>query len=241
MFLAYLRIGICSWLAAVALSAFGQCSSPKGKQVADFSATGLSRVAAVLKLGEQERVCFGIAYTDTQSLLEPISVSLSNTSIQQILRKIFAGETGYEFVEEDTAVLIARTLPPGQPNFFARSISRFVVPRATVQQISNALWMQVQVEVNPEIRGFAGHFPTGDLKDVIDGFDEQNVSLLQVLLSIIERSKGALWITTMNPTHVEKLPTECPWRILEYGQNWQGTAILSAIASSLQTNNSNSR
>lgn len=241
MNLRYQRFCIFVFCLLGTIAVLGQCSSPKEKKIDEFSANNVSRIAAVLKLGEQEHICFGIEYADARSLLDPISISSSNTDVQQILHKIFAGEAGYEFTEEDKSVLIARSLPSEVPNFFTRLVSRFVVPRATVQEISNALWMHVQVEANPEIRGFAGHFPTGDLRDVIEGFDEQNVSLRQLLFSIIVRSRGASWIATINPTHVKKLPTGCPWRILEYSQDSQDSGILSAIAESLEKNNASSQ
>src|SRR5690348_16660746 len=100
--------------------------------------------------------------------------------------------------------------------------------------------MQVQLDADPTIKGFAGSYPTGDPQDVINNFGVRNVQLSQVLFAIVERSRrGSSWIATVDSTRVVKMPAYCPWLVLEYNQHWEDTAIFSTIASRLAEQENN--
>jgi hypothetical protein len=186
-------------------------------QVADFSVEHASIVEAVLTLGEQQHVCFGIEYVDRHSLIDPITVTVKNVTTERALSEILSHGKGYSFKEMDGVVLITNVDEPhGNGNLFDHIVPQFATPRATVQDVSNALWMQIRVDLDPKITGFAGHYPAGNTEDFIDAIHEDHRSVRQILNLIVGKSKGASWVAAVGPGALSDVSASRLWLIVEY-------------------------
>jgi hypothetical protein len=198
-----------------------QCSSthPLQRPVAVFSANHVSMVEALLRLGQEQHVCFGIEYVDSHSLLDSISVLVNNATVDDVVREIVSHGKGYDFKQVDGIILVTNAgLPHGNKNLFDHVVPLFSTPRASVQEANNALWMQVQVDLNPTITGFAGHYPTGDREDIIDPIEEHLSSVRHLLNLIVGRSKGSSWIARVGQDQLSDVPPSGVWQILEYNR-----------------------
>src|SRR5260370_444239 len=196
-----------------------ECSASRGlqSQVASFSVDHVSIVEAVLTLGQQQQVCFGIEYVDRHSLIDPITVAVKNVTIEAALLEILSHGTGYYFKEADGVILLANTDEPhGDQNLFDHVVPQFVCPRATVQEVSNSLWMRIRLDLDPTIKGFAGKFRTGDREDIIGPIQQRDSTVRQILNVIVEQSKGASWVAVVGSESLATIPGSGLWQILEY-------------------------
>ena len=81
------------------------------------------------------------------------------------------------------------------------------------------LLMQLKSDLDPKITGFAGHYHTGDIHDVIDSFNENSSSVRHILNLIVARSNGASWISRAGPKQLSDVPPFGLWQIFEYSQS----------------------
>jgi hypothetical protein len=207
--------------------------------IAEFDARQVSRVEALLRLGEKHSLCFGIEYVDKALLTELTDFHLHGTNVQRALRSILGREQLVAEVRDGVVEISQKTANPGAKNIFDKPIAEFQTRRASVQDISIALHMQLVTDLNPSIGGFAGHYSPGDLKDLVGPFAEYNRTVRYLLNQIVSQSKGGAWIARV-PWRLRgdfTIPQRRRvWTIVEYGVSGTGYAgILGGIAADLES------
>jgi hypothetical protein len=224
------------------LDAHCDTSPDLSAHVAEFESLRTSRIDALLRFGESHNLCFGIEYVDDKLLSEITDVRIKNESIAGTLKSIL-GERTLNIRLSNGIIEISQE----ESNARTRSIFDYVLPtfevrRATVQEISNALHMQLVVDLSPQVTGFAGHYPTGDMEDQVGPISEHNRSIRYLLDELVARSKGGAWIAQIpwKLTGDFSIPVRRRvWAIVEYGLPKTGYAqVLDSIAANLQSDSS---
>ncbi len=234
------------WLSPVLLaisglqSASAHCNmSPDlSAVVAEFDSIGTSRIDALLRFGELHDLCFGIEYVDTRLLTEPTDFHIRSMSIRQSIRSILGQERLIAIGVSNGIITISREQPPGEKkSIFDYVLPRFETRRASVQEISTALHMQLVVDLNPQATGFAGSYPAGDLKDEVGPISESNRSIRYLLDELVSLSKGGAWVARVRLRPGEDLKVaegRRVWTVVEYGLTKTGYAsILNSVARDL--------
>jgi hypothetical protein len=207
--------------------------------IAEFDARQVSRVEALLRLGEKQGLCFGIEYVDKALLTELTDFHFHGTNVQRALRSILGREQLVAEVRDGVVEISQKTANPGAKNIFDKPIAEFQARRASVQDLSIALHMQLVTDLNPSTGGFVGHYSPGDLKDLVGPFAEYNRTVRYLLNQIVSQSKGGAWIARISwgLRGDFGIPEKRRiWTIIEYDMaraNYPG--LLSGIAADLES------
>jgi hypothetical protein len=190
--------------------------------VPKYQALQSSRIDALLHFGEAHNLCFAIEYVDTTLLTELVDLQTSAGTVGEALASIL-GQNPLLLVQvrQGVIVICRKSSDTQTDDIFSYVLPVFEAQRSSLQAISNLLAMQLISDlIAPEVHGFAGSYPSGDLKDEVGPLSEHNRSLRYLLNKIIFQSKGATWITRL-PWELRTdftIPrTRQVWTILEYG------------------------
>jgi hypothetical protein len=187
------------------------------KYVASFRVERLSLLDALLQLGQQEGVPLGIEYVDRQALEKPISVRMDETTVGEIMERLLGRDKEYSWlVREGVLTVRHASVGPGKENLLDHVIPEFSVARCSVIEASNLLRMDLELELNPQIRGFAGDYSPGDPQNLIGPFKMRNVPVWRVLNRLVSADKKAAWIVQVPQGHLDNLPSYGLWTIVEY-------------------------
>jgi hypothetical protein len=187
--------------------------------VESFEVKGQTRMAALLTFCQTFGLPLGVEFLDPEALTQAVEVSARNQSVGSTLDLILPAAKGYQWSLEDGIVHVSSgVVPRGPKNLLDVVISdfRFRQP-ATVQWASENVKMALSHELHPEILGFAGHYPTGNPKDIIPPFAKQNATVRELLNTIVRESPvGAAWVVRTSPAKLDKIPERGLWKIFEY-------------------------
>lgn len=223
--------------------ASARCNSDLSTGVAEFNSIQISRIDALLRFGKQYNVCFGIEYVDMKLLTEPVDLHIRNSSVRDAIRSILGDERLLSIKLSNGIVEISGQNPRGEKkSVFDYVLPKFEARRAPLQEIVMALHMQLIVDLNPRVTGFAGNYSAGDLKDEVGPISEQNRSIRFLLDQLVAQSKGGAWIARIpwnfsgDLARIEQHPV---WSVVEYNAPNAGYAsLLNTIASELGTESS---
>ena len=201
--------------------------------VAEFTRRGLSPMEALLQFGQTHDLCFGIEYVDRALLVHPSDFHIENSTVKETIETILGGNRRFKIAVVDGIVEIR----PREPDSGTNTIFDIVIPkwetnRASVQLTSLALHMQLVMNSNPEIKGFAGDIRPGDTNDKVGPFSERNRTVRYLLDMIVAESKGGAWIADCQPRRERILSGSPAWTIVEYSASANYSNLLRAIACS---------
>jgi len=170
---------------------------------------------ALLQVGYENQVCFGIEFVEKELLSQPLQLEVESSSLGDIVGRILASAKGYVAEGKDGVVLIQKTAA-GSTQWLNLRVRNFRAPRSRVQEISNLLFMNLMIEIDPVHRGFAGNYSPGDPKELIGPFSENGKTVPQLLDLVVSSSKGGMWIANSSVRSLT-VTTEKPlWTIVEY-------------------------
>jgi hypothetical protein len=179
-----------------------------------------SFLEALATIGQENSICFGISVSASRPATSQVTWTRSAT-IRRLLTPTLANSPPYSLQTIDKVVRIS---PSGksEKSWLETRIPRFRSTRAAIGEVSNLLYMELEIAERPELakQGFAGHFRPGDVKDLIGPFDEQNRTVRELLDLIIRASRGGIWVACQEEKHSVDLGSE-RWLILTYGEPLQ--------------------
>jgi hypothetical protein len=217
------------------------CADPNlFAEIPEFQALQISRINALLRFGETHNLCFGVEYVDATLLNNPADIHIeAGTMTGEAIKLILGKEESFSVDVHEGVIEISRAASDHYvENMFDHVLPAFEARRGSLQETSNALYMSLVTDLNPEITGFAGHYFPGDLKDQVGPFREYNRSLRHLLNAILVQSKGGAWISRIawKLRGNLKIPEKRRiWTFVEYGMPSTGYAgILGNIASDLE-------
>ena len=213
-----MRVNI--WCAAAALLASATQPGPHNPlscHVRHFSIGKTSALNALIWLGRDEQISFGIEFYGTD-LSKTVQIKLDDTTVSEIVKKIL-GTDSYRFSLYDGMILIRRKgeMPPDWLN---HRIRRFTVPRGELMFVNSELWMALETELDPTVRGFVGDYPGTNPIDEVGPFDERGQTVRQLLVKIVSASRGATWYPTQNVQSPAPAAINGFWTLVTYSGNW---------------------
>jgi hypothetical protein len=190
----------------------------------------------LLQFGQDRNLCFGLEYVTPSLLFDLADLRIHDVTLRQAIELIL-GEPGLEIRVDKSVIVVTRRVPAAESkNLFDYVLPRFAVTRASAQQISAALYMQLLLQLNPAITGFAGNHPAGDAEDLVGPISESNRSIRHLLNTVVSESKGGAWIARL-PWSARKdlriAERHSPWAVIEYGAKTGYAAILYSVATDL--------
>jgi hypothetical protein len=195
------------------------CRLPSGPvlthRVQHFVATGERRLSALVRLGHENGLCFGIE-TVTDNFNEKITLRLTDTDAQNAINAVLGSSREYEISVLHNVILI-RDKRVRPPEFLALRLPRFRIPRSTLVWANVNLWMSVEMHLDPSRKGFAGDSPPGDATDQVGPFDITGQKVRGLLCRVVENSKGATWMVSspIVPT-ITPASTNSLWTLVLY-------------------------
>lgn len=212
-------------LSAVAQQRAGGCGSPRplSRTLHHLEIRHVTLLSALLRLGYDHGICFGIEISDSSMRVPVPKLIVEEISLGATVRKLLATAQGYEATESGSIVLIRKTRHP--PSWLDTIVPEFKLQRASVQDASNLLYMELRLLENPSMKGIAGDYPPGSFQLKIGPIAEYHKTARELLNVIVGHSPGGMWIagTSMGPSG-------SLWRILEYSEpREQNAAILGSL------------
>lgn len=190
---------------------------------------------ALLELGQISHVCFGLRLLDDNAFTHILHVNMTNASVRQILDSMVRELPDYVFREFPPSVVLVGKLDMKAPDLLLdKVVPSFDSPRAPLHAVSNALKMQIAVNIDPTITGFAGSYPTGDIGDQVGPIQENGKMIWELLNEIVGDSGGRMWISSL-PESGKTYPRLNLWKVIEYSMPpKEAEAAIQRVASQFQ-------
>jgi hypothetical protein len=178
---------------------------------------GLCLLDALLQLGQEERIPLGIEYVDREALEKPINVKMDETTVGEVMERLLGQDRGYSwFVREGVLTVSHESITSQKGNLLDYVLPEFSSPRCSVGDANHLLFMALELQLYPQTQGFAGEYSPGDLQNLIGPLKLQNARVWRVLNRLVSVNKKAAWIVQVPPSHLDKLPRNGLWTIVEY-------------------------
>jgi hypothetical protein len=163
-------------------------------RIQHFVASEEHRLSALVRLGHENGLCFGIE-TLTNNFNEKITLRLTDTDAQNAIKAVLGSSREYEISVLHNVILI-RDKRERPREYLALRLPRFRIPRSTLVWANQNLWMSVEMNLDPSIKGFAGDSPAGDARDQVGPFDIAGQTVRGLLCRVVGDSGGATWIVS---------------------------------------------
>jgi hypothetical protein len=197
-----MKLSVKTWVAILALTAVGAPGAEQGpvsvlsRPVSHFSVGQTSVLDALLWLGHDEGVSLGIEFSGVD-LSREVQVAANMTTVSEVVKKILGSSNTYLLYDSHGVVLIRKKgIRP--PAWLDHRLRQFEIPRMELMTAGNALWMRLEADLNPSLKGFLGDLPVTDPIDEVGPFHEHGQSVRQLLIRIVASSRGAAWFPTVS-------------------------------------------
>ena len=221
-----------SYLIVAQTQALEQLTQSSGQ-----SEQGASALYALLLAAQEQHKPLGIEYVG-QDIIGPHHRFNPHEKLSILAEQIRDAFPGYNFVEEKGALLLTNDKFRQQHTLLDTVIPRFELKRrATLQEAGKLLEMDLELQLNPQITGFAGSYPAGDLERKVEPFSIQGATVREIL-NLLVRSAQAAWVVTGDVSKTSVVPKRSPWLILEYENPPRDyRSVVQAALSGLGSNN----
>jgi hypothetical protein len=196
-----MKLSVKTWVAILVLAAVGAQGTQRNtvsvlsRQVSHFSIGQTSVLDALLWLGHDERVCFGIELSGPE-LSRKVQVAADMCTISEVVKKILGSSDAHLLSVSDGVILIRRK-GVRAPAWLDHRLRQFEIPRMELMTADNALWMRLATDLNPTLKGFLGDLPVTDPIDEVGPFHEHGETVRQLLIRILASSRGAAWFPSV--------------------------------------------
>ena len=173
-------------------------------------------IDALLWFGELCSQPLGMIASDKTIASAQISLNLANGDCDDAFARILQKIPNYKSERIDGVLVIQPAVrDPETEELFTTVIPKFGAVEATTGQLSDLLWMEVQLRNDPTIRGFAGIRHTKD-HTLLAAFDLRDATVQQVLNEIVRRRRSAAWVGFHPIQPSNGAPRQMPWNIIAY-------------------------
>jgi hypothetical protein len=101
-------------------------------------------------------------------------------------------------------------------NLLDRVLPDFEISKCPIGTASAALYFALYRNLHPEVTGYAGEFNPGNPDNVIGPLKVRNATVRHVLNLLANGSNKGAWIVRVPPGHLDQLPPDGLWTIIEY-------------------------
>jgi hypothetical protein len=193
---------------------YGQ-SVPLERRASSFDSKGVGLTETLLKFSHEEHLPIAIEYVDRASMDRPINVSLRNKTIRQALDSILLNGNGYRWKLRNGIIEITNKYGSKHAEgLLNKVIPIFKIPEGeTAQMMSTMLWWQLQIALDPSIKGFCGDI-MGRSSTVKAGTLHHR-KVREILSYIVVNSRAEAWVVAGPPQCLGYTPYCGLWYIVE--------------------------
>lgn len=194
--------------------AYGQDNSVE-RRASDFDSNGVGLTETLLKFAHQEHLPIAVEYVDRASMDQPIDVSLRNKTIRRALDSILLHGKGYGWRLRNGIIEITNTHASKR----AEGLLNRVVPVFKIEEgetalmTSTMLWWDLQMALDPSIKGFGGHIP--GRSSTVKPANLHKRTVREILSYIVVNSQADGWIVAGPPECLGFTPYCGLWYIVE--------------------------
>ncbi len=172
------------------LSASARDSCRLTREVSRFDAPRQSRLSSLRDFARQNRLSFGIE--SVSSLDKQASISAPSGTVLTIVKAIVGPIA--KTIECFEGVILVRDQNAPSPKWLNTRVPEFRLNRSRLGLANAALWMRVEVVLNPAQTSFAGDI-LGDLGEYVGPFDAKRATVRALLCHLAASSPGTIWIS----------------------------------------------
>lgn len=171
------------------------------RRVSHFSIRKTTALDALLWFGHNERICFGIEFSGPE-LGKSVRLSVHKATVSEVVKKILGSSDDLRLsVAGDVILIRKKGVKP--PAWLFHKIPQFDAPRMELTNANNLLWMTLERNLNPSSTGgFAGDSPVTNPVEKVGPFHEHGRTVEQLLIRIVNVSRGASWFPSSNESYV---------------------------------------
>ena len=200
------------------------------RRVSHFGIEKTSTLNALIWLGRDEHICFGIEFYG--GLRNAVQIQMDDATVGEIVQKILGSSGDYQLSVSDGVILI-RKRGVKSADWLNHRLPHFKVPKGELMFVNSQLWMALETDLDPSKQGFGGDYPPTDPIDVVGPFDERGQTVRQLLVRIAAASRGATWYPTQGTEVPAPGSINSFWTLVTYGGN-PGTTLDDATGEVLQ-------
>lgn len=175
---------------------------------------------ALIELGRTSGVPFGIVATNPDLWNKKVSLSLSNTTLEALLKKVLSGFGNYTWSIQNGVVVVYNPELRTADDFLHVKINDFQSTQPeTVENLSVQLWMNLLVTLNPNREeGFAGVLHPSSLDNKLPAVDLSGESVQVILDWLVSHHGKAAWITLPYKGDIQQASGDDLWKIIFYDE-----------------------
>jgi hypothetical protein len=186
----------------------------------DYEVRDIGALDALVRLGELYDRPMGIVCEDTKIVSRKVTVREIQAPVEQALQALIMQLPGYKWsVDNGVFVIRPAVLPTQTEKMLNIVIPRIFAESIDIDTLSNRLWMEIQIQVDPESqsKGFLLH---GHLRNYYElgRIDLTNARIDQVLSEITRRRKSAAWVLLPPPDALKGVSRDRLWGIVTYAK-----------------------
>ena len=211
---------------------YGQ-DTPLERPASGFNSKGVGLTETLLKFSHQQHLRIAVEYVDRASMEQAIDVSLEGKTVRQALDSILRNGRGYKWQLRNGIVEITNS----RASKHAEAQLNKVIPvfeiaeGETVKLASEMLWWNLQIVLDPSVKGFAGDVGASS---TIKPTKLRNRSVRDILSYIVVNSQAEGWIVSGPPKCLGFTPYCGLWFLIEgepFGTSYQ--SIVQKVRESL--------
>ena len=195
---------------------YGQ-DTPLERPASDFNSKGVGLTETLLKFSHQQNLRIAVEYVDRNSMDKPIEVHVENKTVRQALDSILQNGRGYSWRLRNGIIEITNTRASKR----AQSQLNTAIPVFTIPDGENArtasvmLWWNLQVKLDPTIKGFGGDILGGVRSPTVRPTTLRNRTVREILAYIVLNGSVDGWIVSGPPECLGFTPYCGLWFLIE--------------------------
>lgn len=183
----------------------------------NFSAAGMSRLHALIELGQQLRLPLGVECVEPSAFQPLPAVTLSGASVREVVESILGAKRGYVLRLAGGVLNVNCAKGAGaRGNLFRTVVPHFSVPRTNLATASLNLRMALMLRLHSEGGGFVGDYAPAPLGHDVGPLQMRGATVRQILNEIVRSYGKAAWVATAPPSRLGRLPQSGLWTIVDY-------------------------
>lgn len=186
------------------------------RRVSHFTIGKTSTLNALIWLGRDEHICFGIEFYG--GLGNTVQIKMDDATVGEIVQKILGSSSDYQLSVSDGVILI-RKIRVKPPDWLDHRLSHFKVARGELMFVNNQLWGALETDLDPSKQGFGGDYPPTDPIDEVGPFDERGQTVRELLVRIVAASRGATWYPSQGAEGPAPASRNDFWTLVTYSGN----------------------
>jgi hypothetical protein len=195
-FLSFACLGICTSCSAQSLPSAGQLDAKLHAAVPEYSVSGNTFIAALLRVADEFQIPLGVEWVATSSAVEKLSLSWHDTSVINIVEVIVHSQPGYEVRVDGSILHVTSTAIPRGQDFLNLTVHSFDVQEQVVQIAERQLRSAIAATVAPQkVGGILGSLATSPNEPSIT-IKREDASVREILDSLISVSRKKIWVVT---------------------------------------------